>query len=181
MSRKTTPETAAQITAMRAARYSIPMISERTGVSLSTVKRILARHQQAVGTEPDLDLVEHARDILRAQFASDEALRTFYDGVLADTVYHIETAREVANEALRHLKATDTRDAALVFRALAAHATTLKAHVDVIKAIAPPPELIDELPELHVVSISDEEVREIRRAQQLRDEEFELAEAVELE
>lgn len=172
MSRKTPPDTAAHIVAMRAAGYTVPLIAERTGVSTSTVKRTLRRHQQAAGAESDLDLVELAREDLWAQFSTDEALRGLYDTLLADTLHHIETSREAASEALRHLKATDTRDAALIFRALTAHATTLKAHVDTIRVLAPRPELADELPTLQITVINPEEVEEMRQQQEAERAEF---------
>lgn len=172
MSRKTAPDQAAKIVAMRAAGYTVPLIAERTGVSTSTVKRTLRRHQQAAGKEPDLDLVEHARADLRAQFSSDEALRGLYDTLLADTLHHIEVAREVASEALAQLKATETRDAALVFRALTAHATTLKAHADTIRVLAPRPELADELPTLLVTVVTPEEIEAMRQQQEAERAEF---------
>jgi len=172
MSRKTAPDTAAQIVVMRAAGYSIPLIAERMGVSAATVKRILKRHQQAAGTEPDIDLVGQAREAMRSSFSADAALCSLYDNLLADTLHHVEVSREVASEALKHLKATDTRDAALVFRALTAHSTTLKTHVDTIRILAPLPEYADELPTLQVCMLSDEEVQELRREQLATQEEF---------
>lgn len=165
---KTPPETEAQIVILRSAGYTIPLIASKTGVSASTVKRTIQRHPQP-SDEPQLDLVEEARTALREQYGSDDAIRGLYASLLADTLHHVEASREIANAALEKLKASDTRDAALVFRALTAHATTLKSHVDTVKAIAPLPDLIAELPMLVVTGITAEEVAELRRAQEEQD------------
>jgi len=135
---KTPPDIEAKIVVLRAAGYTLPLIASKTGLSVSTVKRVVKRNPDPhqVG---HLDLVEEARSALRTEFSSDDAIRGLYTSLLADTLLHIETSREIANEALGKLKATDTKDAALTFRALTAHSTTLKGHVETVKALAPLP------------------------------------------
>jgi hypothetical protein len=170
MAVKTPPDTEAKIVIMRAAGFSLPIIASKTSVSTSTVKRVLKRHPPP-SEESQLDLVEEARTALRDQYGSDDAMSALYASLLADTLHHVETSREIANASLAKLKAADTKDAALVFRALTAHATTLKTHVDTVKAIAPLPEMIAELPVLHVTGLTEEDIEEIKRVQ---DEEEEL-------
>lgn len=168
MATKTPPNTEAEIVVLRSAGYTIPVIASKTGVSTSTVKRTIKRHPQ-VSDEAQLNLVEEARSALRDEYGSDNALSGLYASLLADTLYHIEVSREIANTALDKLKASDTKDAALVFRALTAHATTLKTHTDTIKAIAPLPDLIAELPMLVVSELTVEEVAELQRVQEEED------------
>jgi predicted transcriptional regulator len=168
MATKTPPDIEAKIVILRSAGYTIPLIASKTGVSTSTVKRAIKRHPQP-SDEAHLNLVAEARTALRDEYGSDDALAGLYASMLADTLHHIEASREIANAALAKLRTTDTKDAALVFRALTAHATTLKAHVDTIKAIAPLPDLISELPILQVSCITDEEVADLRRAQEEED------------
>jgi predicted transcriptional regulator len=165
MATKTPPDTEAQIVILRSAGYTIPVIASKTGVSTSTIKRTIKRHPLPSG-EAQLNLVEEARSSMREQYGSHDAVSALYASVLADTLHHIEVSREIADAALAQLTASDTKNAALVFRALTAHATALKTHVDTIKAIAPLPELINELPTLIVTTITDEEVAEMRRVQE---------------
>jgi hypothetical protein len=165
MATKTPPDIEAKIVVLRAAGYTIPVIASKTGVSVSTIKRTINRHPQP-SDEAQLNLVEEARTALRDQYGSDAAISGLYASLLADTLHHVETSREIANAALAKLVASDTKDAALVFRALTAHATTLKTHIDTIKAIAPLPDLIAELPHLVVTGITAEEVAELRRVQE---------------
>jgi hypothetical protein len=165
---KTPPDIEAQIVILRTAGYTIPLIASKTGVSTSTVKRTIQRHPLPCD-ETQLDLVEEARSALRGQYGSDDAVSCLYASLLADTLYHIEASREIADAALAKLKATDTKDAALTLRSLTAHATALKAHVDTVKAIVPLPALITELPMLQVSCITHEEVAELRRVQEEED------------
>jgi Homeodomain-like domain len=168
MAAKTPPDIEAQIVILRSAGYSIPVIASKTGVSTSTVKRTIKRHPLP-SDEAQLNLVEEARTALRDRYGSDEAIGGLYASLLADTLHHVEASREIANAALEQLRASDIKDAALIFRALTAHATTLKTHVDTIKAIAPLPDLIAELPTLVVTGITAEEVAELRRVQEEQD------------
>lgn len=163
MATKTSPDTKARIVVLRAAGYSLPLIAKDTGVSVSTIKRVLKDHPPATG-ENQLDLVECARTELRAQFNTNDAVGDLYASLLADTIYHIESSREIASAALEKLKASDVKDAALVFRALTAHSTALKSHVDCLKALAPPPEIMEELPVLRVISMTGEEEEAMRKA-----------------
>ncbi|KZX59189.1 hypothetical protein A3709_16740 [Halioglobus sp. HI00S01] len=169
MATKTSPDTEAQVVVLRAAGYTLPVIASKTGVSNSTIKRILKR-SPAPSDAVQLNLVQEAQTALRSEFSSESALGGLYASLLADTIHQVETSRIIADEALTKLKASDTKDAALIFRALTAHATALKTHADTIKAIAPMPERLDELPTLRIMTLSDEDEEELRREQREDDE-----------
>jgi len=171
MATKTPPDVAAQIVVLRAAGYTLPLIANKTGVSLSTVKRVLKRSPPP-DDEANLDLVEEARSVMREQYGSGDSVSALYGVLVADTLHHVESSREVASAALATLRATDTQEAALVLRALAAHSTALKNHVDAVKSIIPIPESVEELPELHISGLAEEEIAKLRKRQEEYQMEF---------
>ncbi len=167
-SKRTSPDQIAQVAALRAAGWTLACIVQETGLSTSTVQRVLRQHPVGKG-EAQQDLIDLARRELVERFTKEEALQVLYANLVADTAAHIALARTRAAEAMEHLVPTDTKSAALCMRGIAAHAVATKAHTDTLRHLLPEQQVTEELPALEVIEMTAEDVAEIR-AQQARED-----------
>lgn len=169
MSTRTPPATVRKIVVMREAGWTLATISEKASVSISTAQRILKRNKVNVGSG-ESEMVEASRKKLLDSMMNDDETLEIYASHTADTVSQIRLACIKSAEALEVLKPESTAEAALVMRALAAHATMIKAHADSLRTLIPLPVSEEHLPELTIHVMTAEEEQEIRKDQELEDE-----------
>src|SRR5687768_17480951 len=132
---KLSPIKIARIAALREAGFSITAIASREHVGFSTVQRALKIRPAKKGVAME-EMVAAARAELSAKFADSAGLASLYVEFVADTISQITQARERAGALLERIK---PGDGAFGFRSLAAHAVSLKAHADVMRALLPAP------------------------------------------
>ncbi|HBP0077217.1 helix-turn-helix domain-containing protein [Pseudomonas aeruginosa] len=165
----TTPDQGAQAVILREAGYTLPAIAERLGISLSTVQRLLKKHKAVAGATTQA-LIEKAREeMLASAFSLDSVQQTAASLVLDDLAIGQQIRRKLSS-ALEELDSSNP----IVFRALAASATTLKLTQDVGRRALPLDKLsmaqeVEALPELEIRIMSQLDVEELR-AEQRREE-----------
>lgn len=154
---------------MRAVGWTLQSIANKTGLSISSIKRACAKHSITPGSEQTA-LYADARKQLLSLLTDDEKVRAVYAALAHDTIEHIELSRAKAIEAMELLQPKDTKSAALVMRGLAAHATTVKAHSDTIRSLLPQTEREpDSLPTLQIMTLTEEDIQNMRREQREQD------------
>ncbi|GLZ88705.1 hypothetical protein Pres01_47560 [Metapseudomonas resinovorans] len=170
--KQTTPDQGAQAVILREAGYSLAAISERLGISLSTVQRLLKKHKAVAGATTQA-LIEKAREeMLASAFALDSVQRTAAALVLDD----LALSQKIRQKLFSALEVLEP-DSPIVFRSLAASATALKLTQDVGRRALPLDKLeqaqaVEELPALEIRIMSPLDVDEMRAHQ--RREEAEL-------
>ncbi|HFJ9743678.1 TPA: helix-turn-helix domain-containing protein [Pseudomonas aeruginosa] len=170
--KQASPDQGAQAVILREAGYTLSAIAERLGLSLSTVQRLLKKHKAVAGATTHA-LIEKARDeMLASAFSLESIQQTAASLVLDDLAIAQQIRRKLAN-ALDVLES----DSPIVFRSLAASATTLKLTQDVGRRALPLDKLeqaqaVEELPELQIHVMTPWNVEEMRAEQRLDEAEL---------
>ena len=133
--KKLTPEEEARIVAMREAGFTYPVIAERTGRSLASVKRVCVRFKASRGAIGEAIIAEARRE-LRAEVSQDEAIQATAAAILIDTRLHCERLREKLHEAADKLAIDSPEDARQAFRALNSYANSIKLTADAMRSAA---------------------------------------------
>lgn len=170
MARPTLPANVRQVLELRAAGHSVASITERTGLSSSTVFRHCKRHAVHRGS-----LSEEAIDQARQQLLDDadfvSNLKTHICSSILDDLHMSRAIKERAMLVLEELESEDV-PAMIKARSLASVSTALKVASDVQRRclrLDDPATLLqtEDLPQLTITRMSDEE---IERAQHRFDE-----------
>ena len=162
------PSLIAEVVALREVGFTVATIADRTGVSPSTVARIVARHGARKGTA-SAELVADARAELRNVLRSDETIADEAARMIADDLAHARLLRERLLVAADHLRATNLQEAAVMMRAAAALSTALKNTSDMVRHSLGYERMRDaasqqDLPILTVQVISDTHAARLRSA-----------------
>lgn len=183
--RRTNPTTEAQAAAMIEAGWPLSAITERTGASLSTVKRIKARSGAVRGSRMG-ELVDVAREGLREALTSEFAANEGAALVRSQVVISRQLQTQIA-EQLAALESNEEIDPLKAAKILTTLATGSKLSADALRgalSLAATPENVEELPVLEVREMTEEEIATIRAQQRqeaiemgiIEDEEEETAE-----
>jgi len=135
------PELLAEAVAMRAAGYTVPVISKKTGISQTTLNRKLREVKRGSAKQ---ELIERYKKELIDSLSSSDSVKAHVASLIHDDLALTQLLREKAGETI---EAIDTKNPALAARALAACATTLKVSSDTVRGhfrdgkppIDPPP------------------------------------------
>lgn len=170
--KQTTPDQGAQAVILREAGYTLSAIAERLDISLSTVQRLMKKHKAVAGATTQA-LIEKAREeLLASVFSLDSVQQTAASLALDDLAIGQQIRRKLSS-AVEELDPSNP----IVFRALAASATTLKLTQDVSRRALPLDKLeqaqsVEELPELQIHIMSGMDVEEMRIQQRLEEAEL---------
>ncbi|CAJ1804940.1 hypothetical protein HQ399_15390 [Aeromonas jandaei] len=163
MMRRTPPELESQAAAAIAAGWPITAISQQTGLSPATLRRIRARTKTIPGSLR-AELIEEARasllDSLGVEFVRMEAAR-----LVRSQAAICERILSQSWELLERLGKEDKTDPLKVARAISSIATASKLASDSLRQVltlGADPEGLEELPELIVRDLTAEEVEAIR-------------------
>ena len=165
------PDQAAQAVILREAGWTISAIAERLSISISTAQRLLKKHNAVAGAGTQA-LIEKAREeLFSTAFSLDTVQQTIASLVADDLALNQQIRIKLAN-ALEILDPTDP----IVFRGLAAAATTLKLTQEVTRRALPLEKLnqaltFEELPELKIHIMNEHDVAEMRAQQRLEEAE----------
>lgn len=167
-----TPDQGAQAVILREAGYTLPAIAQRLEISLSTVQRLLKKHKAVAGATTQA-LIEKAREEMLNSAFSLESVQQTAAALVLDDLALSQQIRQKLFSALNLLEP----DNPIVFRALAASATSLKLTQDVGRRALPLDKLeqaqsIEELPELQIHVMTPWDVEEMRAQQRLDDAEL---------
>lgn len=170
--KQTTPDQGAQAVILREAGYTLSAIAERLDVSLSTVQRLLKKHKAVAGATTQA-LIDKAREEMLASAFSLDSVQQTAASLVQDDLALSQKIRQKLFSALELLEPNNP----IVFRSLAASATTLKLTQDVGRRTLPLEKLeqaqaVEELPELQIHIMSGMDVEEMRAQQRLEDAEL---------
>lgn len=175
----TTPQQVADVVAFREAGFTVAAIAARTGLSGSTVNRIIATHGSKKGAAK-AEVLAAARQELRSVLTSKEAIASEAARIIADDLAQVHLLRERIANAVEHLTASNLQEAALLMRAAAAMSTAIKNSSDTVRQSLGYDKKTedsdeDDLPVLQVIELSDEQVHELRREKEAANDEDLLA------
>lgn len=168
---KKTPDQAAQAVILREAGWTIPAIAAHLDISISTTQRLLKKHGAISGATTQA-LIDKARvGMLNMAYALDSVQQTAASLVLDDLALSQQIRLKLAS-ALDELDLSNP----IVFRSLAASATTLKLTQDVARRALPLEKLnqsleVEEMPVLHIQIMNADDVAEMRAQQRLQEAE----------
>lgn len=166
-----TPDQATHAVILREAGWTISAIAERLSISISTAQRLLKKHSAVAGAGTQA-LIEKAREeLLTTAFSLDTVQQTIASLVADELALNHLIRIKLAN-ALEVVDPTNP----IVFRGLAAAATTLKLTQDVTRRALPLEKLnqalaFEELPELKIQIMTEHDVAEMRAQQRLEEAE----------
>ncbi|VVP35365.1 helix-turn-helix domain-containing protein [Pseudomonas fluorescens] len=169
--KQATPDQATQAVILREAGWTISAIADRLSISISTAQRLLKKHKAVAGAGTQA-LVEKARGELLTTAFSLEAVQQIAAALVTDELALNTQIRTKLAQALEVLDPANP----IVFRSLAAAATTLKLTHEVTRRALPLEKLnqalaFEELPELKIHIMSDLDVAEMRAQQRLEEAE----------
>ena len=169
--KQATPDQATQAVVLREAGWTISAIAGRLSISVSTAQRLLKKHKAVAGAGTQA-LIEAAREELLTTAFSLESVQQAAASLVADELALSQQIRTKLANALEVLDPTDP----IVFRGLAAAATTLKLTQDVTRRALPLEKLnqalaFEELPELKIHIMTEDDVAEMRAQQRLEEAE----------
>lgn len=169
--KQATPDQATHAVVLREAGWTISAIAERLSISVSTAQRLLKKHSAVAGAGTQA-LIDKAREELLTTAFSLESVQQAAASLVADELALSQQIRTKLANALEVLDPTDP----IVFRGLAAAATTLKLTQDVTRRALPLEKLnqalaFEELPELKIHIMTEDDVAEVRAQQRLEEAE----------
>ncbi|WP_426143221.1 hypothetical protein [Pseudomonas sp. DWP3-1-2] len=167
-----TPDQAAQVVILREAGWTISSIAGQLEISVSTAQRLLKKHGAVSGASTQA-LIDRAREeMLDIAFSLESVQQTAASLVLDDLALSEKIRTKLAS-------ALDILDVSnpIVFRSLAASATTLKLTQDITRRALPLDKLDqslerEELPVLQIHIMNDHDVAEMRAQQRREDAEI---------
>lgn len=179
MTRKTAPDIEAQAAALLAAGWPMTSVSEQTGLSYSSVKRIKERTGATTGSLI-LDLIEEAKEKLTESLGIEFARQETAKLIRITTVNNQKIQDKVAS-LLERVDVDDPEvDPMKAAKALTTLATASKLASDssrqILTTLAASPERTEDLPELVVREMWEEEVAEVREKQDAMITDFEMDE-----
>lgn len=159
-----TPEQQQAALAMRAAGYSITVIADHTGASVSTLKRLFKRCGVKKGSVSE-ELIEKATVELLQDVEAVETVKREAAALLMDDLALSKRLRQAMAEAADKLVATDTTQALQVMRAVSSAAVALKSTSETLRkslGLDKDDSAIDELPELTIRVMTNDEIEAVK-------------------
>lgn len=164
MSKHITPVQKKKALTLRAAGYTQTVISDKTGVSVSTLKRLFMSHHVKKG-ELKKDVIDKAVNELLHDATALESIKIEAAALLLDDLATVKRLRVAMAEAIEKLEATDTTEALQVMRAVSAGAVALKSTSETLHktlGLDKNDDLGEDLPELTIRVLTEREVDDIK-------------------
>lgn len=155
---------------MRAAGYTHTVISDKTGISVSSLKRLFKEHLVKKG-ELKQSVINKATDELLHDAQTVETIKREAASLLLDDLAMVKRLRVAMAAAAESLECTDTAGALQVMRAVSAGAVALKSTSETLRkslGLDTEAEGGGELPELTINVLTQDEIVTIKnKARQL--------------
>lgn len=164
MTKHITPTQKKKALTLRAAGYTITSISDKTNISVSTLKRLYKEHSVKKG-ELKQSVISKATDELLRDASTVEAIKLEVASLIHDDLAQVKRLRTAMAEATEVLEATDTTEALQVMRAVSAGAVALKSTSETLRkslGMDKDDEVSGELPEIVISVMTEEEMENIR-------------------
>lgn len=149
---------------LRTAGYTITSISDKTNMSVSTLKRFFKEHMVKKG-ELKQSVIDKATDELLHDATAIEEIKREMASLIHDDLAQVKRMRTVMAEAIDVLEATDTSEALQVMRAVSAGAVALKSTSETLRkslGMDKDDEVTGDLPELIISVLTEDEMSDIR-------------------
>lgn len=149
---------------LRAAGYTYTVISDRTGISVSSLKRLFKDHDVTKG-KMRKDAIEQATKELINDANAIEFIKREVASLILDDVAIAKRIRQVISEAADKLIASDTTQALQVMRAASSASVALKSTSETLRkslGIDKHDPVGDELPELKISIMTDQEIESVK-------------------
>jgi len=159
-----TPRQKQHALVMRAAGYTITSISDKTSMSVSTLKRFFKEHLVKKG-ELKQALIDKATDELLHDATAIEEIKREIASLIHDDLAQVKGIRTAMAEAIEVLEATNTTEALQVMRAVSAGAVALKSTSETLRkslGMDKDDEVSGDLPELVISVLTEDEMSDIR-------------------
>lgn len=160
-----TPAEVQEALILRSAGHSIASISQKTGMSVSTVERHIKSHKIIKGVLTD-QAIQEAQTQLISETTGD--LRIIISSVLKDDVAQFHQIRAALSVSVERLVSDSSLAPHQVLRGLAAAATTLKLSGEVARRALKIDEVEPEqstIPILEIVELTANDIAAMRQAQ----------------
>jgi len=164
MSKHITPSQKKQALIMRAAGYTIAAISDKTGISVSTLKRLFSTYKVAKG-ELKQSVIDKATSELLNDATTIDLFKRESANLLIDDLAQVKRLREAMALATESLECSDTAGALQVMRAVSAGAVALKSTSETLRkslGLDKDDEVSGDLPELIINVLTEDEMADIR-------------------
>jgi AraC-like DNA-binding protein len=159
---------------LRAAGYSLASISERTGISSSTLSRHFTKHKASKGGLTDEAVNEARRQLLDdAGFIGD--IKSKIAASVADDISHVRAIREAISITLEETMAAKELPPHYRARSIAALATSIGLTQTAIRkalSVDSQPVDQDDLPTLFISELCQDEIDGLRHEQKMINEEL---------
>jgi len=149
---------------LRAAGYTIVTISDKTNVSVSSLKRLFKEHSVKKG-ELKQAVIDKATSELLNDVSTVEAIKREAASLLLDDLAMVKRLRAAMAGAIEVLEASDTAEALQVMRAVSAGAVALKSTSETLRkslGLDKESEVSSDLPELVISILTEAEMGVIR-------------------
>lgn len=159
-----TPQKKIEALTLRAGGYTMTVISDRTGISVSSLKRLFKNHAVTKGKMKQ-EAIEQATEALMTDANAIEHIKREVSSLILDDIAIAKRIRAVIAEAADRLTASDTSEALQVMRAASAASVALKSTSETLRkslGIDRQSDLSDELPELTIRIMTDQEIQSVK-------------------
>ncbi len=160
-----TPSQKTDALTLRAAGHTVTVISDRTGISVSTLKRLFNDYDVRKG-KLKKDAVEEATNALLNDTNAIENIKREVSAFILDDLALAKRLRTAMAEAADKLVAADTTQAVQVMRAISSGAVALKSTSETVRkslGIDKDNEIDDDLPELKIQIMTEGEIEAIKQ------------------
>lgn len=164
MSKHITPTQKKQALTLRAAGWTIVTISDKTNVSVSTLKRLFSKHHVLRG-ELKQSVIKEATNQLIQEASTLEVIKIEAAALLLDDLAMVKRLRAVMAEAAENISSTDTTEALQAMRAVSAGAVALKSTSETLHrslGLDKTEDNLDDIPELTIRVLTENEMEDIR-------------------
>jgi hypothetical protein len=159
-----TPKQKQQAITLRAAGYTVPAISDITGVSISALNRLYSEYNVSKG-KLSQEVIQKATDQLINDANAIETIKREAATLILDDLSIAKRLRAKIAETNDQLSATDTQEALQVMRALSAGAVALKSTSETLRktlGLDKDNDVTEELPSLTVRDMTEAQMEEVR-------------------
>lgn len=165
-----TPKQKEQAIILRAAGYTHAVIADKTGMSISALKRLFNTYSVKRG-ELKQSVIDKAKDELLNDANTIANIKQEAANLLFDDLAQAKRLRLAMAAATEYLEANNTAEALQVMRAVSAGAVALKSTSETLRkslGLDRDDDLGDELPELVISIMTEQEIEDVRNAARMR-------------
>jgi len=161
-----TPAQKTEALTLRASGNTLTVISDKTGISISTLKRLFTEYGTRKG-KLKKEAVQEATNALIHDANAIEQIKQKVSALITDDFALAMRLRNVMAEATEHLSPTNTTEAVQVMRAVSSGAVALKSTSETLRkslGVDKDGEIDDELPQLEISIMTEQEIEVVKQS-----------------